>query len=327
MYVSEDRLGSPSGVGGVYYPYGENIGNAPMDPGGEGFATYYEDWYGQNYADQRYYNSIGGRFLTPDPGGIRTADPKNPTSWNRYAYANGDPVNFNDPAGAFGCPVGYGEGEEIVDCELSPPMTYPPNPTETAAAFNDAHGYTAFPQCNPTGSPSEEADLNFIYSNYSAASKLAQESGVNVNWLLAWAAEESGYGSSGQANNNNNFVNESLPSGGVTGGWVNAVTCPSDASPGWACFNSLFDSLFAALYTEHGSWSYSGQSTPSGLSVIDAILAANPSASISDVFQGVADAGFDPPGTPTNAGYGGRISNVSKGVTKRVDCLKKEGDL
>jgi RHS repeat-associated protein len=70
-----------------------------MDPGSEGFATYFEDWYGQNYADQRYYNSIGGRFLTPDRLIMSAADPKNPGSWNRYAYAGNDPVNHNDPTG------------------------------------------------------------------------------------------------------------------------------------------------------------------------------------------------------------------------------------
>jgi RHS repeat-associated protein len=54
-------------------------------------------------ADQRYYNSNAGRFYTPDPGGIKTADPKNPTSWNRYAYAGGDPVNRYDPYGLYDC--------------------------------------------------------------------------------------------------------------------------------------------------------------------------------------------------------------------------------
>jgi RHS repeat-associated protein len=103
MYVSEDRLGSPSGVGGVYYPYGENIGNAPMEPGGEGFATYYEDWYGQYYADQRYYNSMSGRFLTPDPAGSSAARRRHPLTWNQYLYADDDPINRNDPTGE--CPT------------------------------------------------------------------------------------------------------------------------------------------------------------------------------------------------------------------------------
>jgi RHS repeat-associated protein len=52
------------------------------------------------YADQRYYASNFGRFMTADryvaSGG--TSDPK---SWNRYSYVEGDPVNFNDPGGRF----------------------------------------------------------------------------------------------------------------------------------------------------------------------------------------------------------------------------------
>jgi RHS repeat-associated protein len=114
-YVIVDRLGSASGASGAYYPYGENAGGAPMEPGGEAFATYYEDWYGQNYADQRYYNSIGGRFLTPDPGGIRTAHLKDPVSWNRYAYANGDPVNRIDPSGKDSICVGWTDDQTCYD--------------------------------------------------------------------------------------------------------------------------------------------------------------------------------------------------------------------
>ena len=50
--------------------------------------------------DQRYYNANYGTFWSPDPGGLATADPSNPTSWNRYAYVYDDPVNFTDIIGA-----------------------------------------------------------------------------------------------------------------------------------------------------------------------------------------------------------------------------------
>ena len=52
-----------------------------------------------DYADQRYYSSIMGRFLTPDPMGKAAADPANSQSWNRYSYTLADPVNTNDPSG------------------------------------------------------------------------------------------------------------------------------------------------------------------------------------------------------------------------------------
>jgi RHS repeat-associated protein len=46
---------------------------------------------------QRYYASSYGRFNTPDIGA--SARLKNPNSWNRYTYVNGDPVNRRDPHG------------------------------------------------------------------------------------------------------------------------------------------------------------------------------------------------------------------------------------
>ncbi len=104
--VTTDRLGSVRKNGNSetfkYLPYGEELTSTP--DGREKFATYLRDSgvggdYGLDYADQRYYDRGSGRFLTPDPGGVSTADPMNPRSWNRYAYANGDPINFYDPHG------------------------------------------------------------------------------------------------------------------------------------------------------------------------------------------------------------------------------------
>ena len=60
----QDRLGSV----GKYYPYGEERGggNPPNDQ--VKFATYTRDsGTGLDYADQRYYASTFGRFMTPDP--------------------------------------------------------------------------------------------------------------------------------------------------------------------------------------------------------------------------------------------------------------------
>jgi RHS repeat-associated protein len=91
-----------------YYPYGENIGNS-RGAGGEQFATYTrESGTGLDYAVSRYYTAIYGRFNTPDRY-QNNAPQKDSATWNRYSYAQGDPVNLNDPRGSFTC---YDCGED-----------------------------------------------------------------------------------------------------------------------------------------------------------------------------------------------------------------------
>jgi RHS repeat-associated protein len=91
----KDRLGSvqPS------YPYGTATGSGEQTSPGDDFATYWKDSStGFEYARNRYYSTGYGRFLTVDPfGGSGTI--KNPGSWNRYSYAEGDPINESDPSG------------------------------------------------------------------------------------------------------------------------------------------------------------------------------------------------------------------------------------
>ena len=93
-----DRLGS----NGPHYPYGEPKG-LPPPVEGELFATYYRDGStGLDYARNRYYAPTAGRFLTADPY-MASGGAANPGSWNRYAYVEGDPINFVDPPGLFRC--------------------------------------------------------------------------------------------------------------------------------------------------------------------------------------------------------------------------------
>jgi RHS repeat-associated protein len=107
--VATDRLGSVrANVNGErmsYYPYGQE--RTSTADGREKFGTYFRDGPGQDYADQRYYNQAGA-FWSPDPGGLKTANPMNPGSWNRYAYALGDPINRFDPWGMASHSVGEG---------------------------------------------------------------------------------------------------------------------------------------------------------------------------------------------------------------------------
>jgi RHS repeat-associated protein len=144
--VATDRLGSvranSAGERMAYWPYGgERLGtNGVTTPDGrEKFGTYFRDYNnisgGMDYADQRYYSFNWGRFQTPDPGGLKTADPGNPTSWNRYSYANGDPVNFYDPKGRFvcnpedpNCDPGRDPLEDVTCGSSGSPPPLPPEP-------------------------------------------------------------------------------------------------------------------------------------------------------------------------------------------------------
>ncbi len=96
--MATDRLGSvranSNGERMSYYPFGEERTSTP--DGRQKFGTYTRDGVGQDYAGARYLSANAGAFWTPDPGGIRTADPSNPSTWNRYAYVNADLVSNTD---------------------------------------------------------------------------------------------------------------------------------------------------------------------------------------------------------------------------------------
>jgi hypothetical protein len=129
-----------------------------------------------DYADQRYYSSGYGRFNTVDPL-QSSAKPKNPASWNRYAYVGGDPVNLLDPRGMeqSGCGPDW-----VSDPSLSGPCCLPggngflPDPAVNAACYTGSgddednddssdSGSSQPPQCPPGYVPATtQAQLNGI---------------------------------------------------------------------------------------------------------------------------------------------------------------------
>ena len=71
---------------------------------------------GPDYADQRYYASGYGRFNTPDP--YRSSGfAVDPSSWNRYSYTRGDPVNRNDRHGLADWSVTVSGDDEESKCQ------------------------------------------------------------------------------------------------------------------------------------------------------------------------------------------------------------------
>ena len=117
--VVRDRLGSVVWQGAVskdYFPYGGEIG--PATPGNvDKFGTYHRDQTtGLDYADQRYFAGLSGRFLTADGSGSNEAL-DTPASWKSFAYVEQDPVNFIDPTGESKCgdaEFNFGQGSRSV---------------------------------------------------------------------------------------------------------------------------------------------------------------------------------------------------------------------
>jgi RHS repeat-associated protein len=80
-------------------PFGDT--SAQCAPATEQFYTGYERdaESGNDYAQARYYASSAGRFLSPDPSGLKSADPSNPQSFNLYSYVLNNPMRNIDPTG------------------------------------------------------------------------------------------------------------------------------------------------------------------------------------------------------------------------------------
>ena len=81
-----------------YDPFGYRIENTnPTIYMPLGFAaTYYDSETGLNFAQQRYYDSVTGRFTTKDS---YRGDAGSPISQNRYIYCHQNPISFADPSG------------------------------------------------------------------------------------------------------------------------------------------------------------------------------------------------------------------------------------
>ena len=98
-----DHLGSTSANSGAaatserYYAYGKDrgTGNLPTD---HRFTGQISDASGLVFMNARYYDPVLGSLISPD---TVVPEPGQPEGYNRYAYANGNPLRFSDPSGHF----------------------------------------------------------------------------------------------------------------------------------------------------------------------------------------------------------------------------------
>ena len=84
----------------VSLPFGDGLQCTGSDPDPYHFAKLERDAEsGDDHAQHRDYNSIPGRWLSPDPAGTKVVSLTNPQTWNLYVYSGNNPVTDNDPSG------------------------------------------------------------------------------------------------------------------------------------------------------------------------------------------------------------------------------------
>jgi RHS repeat-associated protein len=112
-YVYTDPQGTPlvkaDASGNViarydYTPYGNAVASLGSPPNGPGYTGHVNDpETGLVYMQARYYDPVVGRFLSTDPVG---PSPGSPFHFNRYDYANNNPIVNIDPKGLYACSGG-----------------------------------------------------------------------------------------------------------------------------------------------------------------------------------------------------------------------------
>jgi RHS repeat-associated protein len=102
----------------LFYPWGEPWQNQGSNTYDSHFAGIHASLQGPSLTDftmydaaNRFYAPNPGRWHSPDPLGVDAADPRDPQTWNMYAYARNNPITNTDPSGLFcaqgeGCPTG-----------------------------------------------------------------------------------------------------------------------------------------------------------------------------------------------------------------------------
>ncbi len=110
-YLHTDLLGSvlleTNSAGAVvndqrYYAYGRRFDTGGSISGERDFTGQNKDATDLLYYNARYYDPRLGQFLSPD---TIVPDPSSFLSYNRYLYANGNPLKYNDPSGHEPCPA------------------------------------------------------------------------------------------------------------------------------------------------------------------------------------------------------------------------------
>jgi RHS repeat-associated protein len=330
-----DQLGSVENIHQSYFPWGEPKGTSnPQDTWN--FATYWADSAtGLDYASNRYYSNIGGRFMTPDPSS--SSDATNPQSWNQYAYSYGDPVNNLDPSGLDTCLSSWSVSSSgvisvtVYDCSggvNAGPGGGGGSPNPGGTTKNHDSAPPPPPPCNPTRNSTTFQKIGFVNYHWQQAigaadaiqSSLSSE-GVQVNAdtlataFLTWSYWESGGGSVQSLAQNNMFGQQQGSWGGLsTPCPTNNPAIPSNTKN--ACFsqNVTWGQELASVLSLVPNSAAAAVNHETYLSALESGLVSNPNEGIAAMLQSIANQGWN--GSST---YGASVAQLNLATV--IGCL------
>jgi RHS repeat-associated protein len=94
-----------------------------------------EDASGLYYFNARYYDPSIGQFISPD---TLVPDPSNVQAYNRYLYALGNPLRYNDPSGHSACMALAPVAPLVLGCQAGEfAMRYGPMVVQLASQWAD----------------------------------------------------------------------------------------------------------------------------------------------------------------------------------------------
>jgi RHS repeat-associated protein len=272
---------------------------------------------GLDYAQNRYYSSILGRFLSADPSKSNAL--ADPGQWNKYAYVGGDPVNFNDPTGMLcfyadqtddsgnligvPCEGGGGVGGDLGSGVCSDP---------SGDQFASGGGAPYCPPPPPPPQQQQPPPCPLLYQQWiNAYGADANATGLSEPDVLALSAIESGWGGGRFAMQGNDFFNlETLSASG----WKPGMPLPG---PKYAYQISWLPAK-EPFARGPNKGRYSLVATYSSASDSFKSFAA----ALGKYFQGVTDPATFGSIAVANGEYGGRGAGFVNTADTFMDCLK-----
>jgi hypothetical protein len=187
---------------------------------------------------------------------------------------------------------------------------------------------TRFPECNKNQDASWDVDLQYMITHYSDAASVANTvnstwgTNIDANFVIGWAAAETGWSGGNIATSNSNYFNESKGSN-----WINQGACKAEANTKWACFSSFSDSALAAFFSPLFMTAYQSAGGTVNNPSAGFILADQLSqgATLTQAFQNVASGGTQGGFDRNNSSYGTNATGAISAAKKGTDCLRANG--